>query len=359
MLNRLNIKFLAFLAAIAAFCLPLSSCDKQIFEDEGDCDVTYRLRFKYDMNMKFADAFPHEVKSVRVYVYNEEGLFIRRLSDKGAHLGEEGYSMPLDMLEPGKYHLIVWGGVDNDGLRQESFTVNEPEPLNARKEGLYCKMNRKIFNDYHYVEEELYSLFHGTLDIEIEDENDPATVPGDYVFTVPLMKDTNHVRVILQHLSGKDVDVNDFSFRIEDANGFMAHDNSLLNDHTVNYHEWAKHNGMAGVVLVESNWQDAENNPKKVQVAIADLTVARLMDENPTFLTIRNVKENDRIVARIPLRDYALMVKDNYGEKMSNQEYLDRQDEYNLTFFLDEKNEWTGVSIIINSWRVVLHNQGI
>jgi hypothetical protein len=40
---------------------------------------------------------------------------------------------------------------------------------------------------------------------------------------------------------------------------------------------------------------------------------------------------------------------------MSNQEYLDRQDEYTMTFFLDE-GEWVSSVIYINSWRVVINN---
>lgn len=39
------------------------SCDGMIYNDEGDCSVRYRLKFRYDMNLKFADAFAHEVKS--------------------------------------------------------------------------------------------------------------------------------------------------------------------------------------------------------------------------------------------------------------------------------------------------------
>ena len=44
--------------------LLLVSCNNAIYDDEGDCSVTYHLKFRYDMNMKFADAFTHEVKSV-------------------------------------------------------------------------------------------------------------------------------------------------------------------------------------------------------------------------------------------------------------------------------------------------------
>lgn len=39
---------------------------------------------------------------------------------------------------------------------------------------------------------------------------------------------------------------------------------------------------------------------------------------------------------------------------MSDQEYLDRQDEYNMVFFLDENDRWVNSTIYINSWKVVL-----
>ena len=63
----------------------------------------------------------------------------------------------------------------------------------------------------------------------------------------------------------------------------------------------------------------------------------------------------DKVVLSIPLIDYALLVKGNYNKAMSNQDYLDRQDEYTMTFFLDE-GEWVSSVIYINSWRVVLNN---
>ena len=61
----------------------------------------------------------------------------------------------------------------------------------------------------------------------------------------------------------------------------------------------------------------------------------------------------------IPLVDYALLVKGRYNEAMDDQEYLDRQDEYNMTFFLDEKDQWYDAYIYIESWMVVLQNTGL
>ena len=41
---------------------------------------------------------------------------------------------------------------------------------------------------------------------------------------------------------------------------------------------------------------------------------------------------------------------------MTDQDYLDRQDEYSFVFFVDDGMNWLSASIFVNSWRVVLQN---
>jgi hypothetical protein len=65
------------------------------------------------------------------------------------------------------------------------------------------------------------------------------------------------------------------------------------------------------------------------------------------------------MVFSIPVKDYVLMVKGYENAQMADQEYLDRQDEYNMTFFLDERDRWYDAYIYINSWRVVLQKNAI
>ena len=76
------------------------------------------------------------------------------------------------------------------------------------------------------------------------------------------------------------------------------------------------------------------------------------MTDHRPILTISN-KAGETVLS-IPLIDYCLLVKGNYNRNMSDQEYLDRQDEYNMTFFLDENDRWVNSTIYINSWKVVL-----
>jgi hypothetical protein len=66
-----------------------------------------------------------------------------------------------------------------------------------------------------------------------------------------------------------------------------------------------------------------------------------------------------KVVFDVPVKDYALMVKGRENASMPDQEYLDRQDEYNMTFFLDERDQWFNAYIYINSWMVVLQNSSL
>lgn len=81
------------------------------------------------------------------------------------------------------------------------------------------------------------------------------------------------------------------------------------------------------------------------------------MENEPMTLTVYS--PDGGISARIPLVDYALLTKGNYDTPMENQEFLDREDTYTLTFFLDKNHKWAGTFIYINSWRVVLNNVDI
>lgn len=329
----------------------LSSCDNAIYDDEGDCDVVYRLRFKYDMNMKYADAFSHEVKSIRLYAFSPDGSLVWQSEESGDRLAQDNYEVLLP-LPSGEYKLMAWCGLDNG----ESFTVPEVAAGDLR-EALHCRLNRTQHEEDGAVStEDLHSLFHGAIDVELPANDDG----GDYTFTMPLTKDTNVFRIVLQHLSGKDINADDFTFKIEDSNGWLHHDNTLRDDENITYHAWSKYSGSAGVDIPESQSKAPMTKAiTDVKVAVAELTTSRLVtpardSERKPMLVIRRA-EDKALVAKIPVIDYALLVKGNYNRDMGDQEYLDRQDEYNMTFFLDDHNQWISTTVIINSWRVVLN----
>lgn len=341
-------KICAVLVCMAA----LSSCSNWLYKDEGDCSVHYRVKFCYDMNLKWADAFANEVTSVHLYAFDKSGLLVWQNEEKIEKPEADNFSMLLD-VPAGDYRLVAWCGLRNDGEHDESFSVPDATPGVTRIEQLQCSLNRLRDDSGAYSDTRLYRLFHGSLDVTLPTAEDGGT----YDYTIYLTKNTNHVRVMLHHLSGEDVDVNQFTFRIDDENGVMGYDNGLLDDENIAYRPWNLQNSEAGL--------DKDENQSRALIsstgAIADLTVGRMMEprRKKMMLTINN--SDGEKVARIPVIDYALLAKEyyeeEYGHKMTDQEFLDREDEYVLTLFLDENNRWISSQILIHSWCIVLQDQ--
>ncbi len=321
--------------------MAVTSCSNILDEEMVDCSVEYRVKFKYDHNMKFADAFANNVRSVTLYAFDENGKFVYQRTEQGDMLGEDGYSMPVEVT-PGEYRFIAWAGLEGE----ESFSVPALTQGKSTIDELTCRMNRiNVRADgTAVVNQDLKPLWHG----EVTKHSFTSRAAMEQVLTIPLIKNTNNVRIVLQHLSGSAVEVDKFTFTITDENGLMNYDNSLLVDEPLTYYAWRKDDGVADM--------DNENTRTQttIGVAIAELTVGRLVLENNPILTVTNDKGEK--VLSIPLIDYALLVKGHYNREMSDQEYLDRQDEYNMTFFLDENGHWANSTIIINDWQIVLND---
>ena len=324
--------------------LTTSSCkDGLIFDGEGDCGVYYRIRFKYDYNIKFADAFANEVNSVALYIFDQNNTLVDNITttDKQA-LASGSFEIPIE-LEPGRYTLLAWGGLMNE----ESFDLlADVEVGKTKLEEMQVMMHRNHNdNGEAYLSDDILPLFHGTLPLEVVDK------PGTYTETMSLVKDTNSIRILLHEMSGHDVDADKFRFEIRDSNGLYDWDNTLLDDEDITYSAWYQTTGSAEME------EYATRTVTEVNVALAELTIGRMRADNSPILHIVS-RETGEDVVRLPLADYALLVKGYYRESMSDQEYLDRQDEYSLTLFLDE-GEWVSSMIYINSWRVVINDSSI
>lgn len=320
--------------------LSTSSCKESfIFEGEGDCGTYYNIKFKYDYNMKFADAFSREVNSVALFVFDQNNTLVETIveTDK-AKLSADEFSIPLE-LESGTYELVAWAGLMNE----ESFDLLADVKVGqTTREELQVKLK----STEGKVSEDLNPLFHGAMPLNY------TTEPGTYTETMSLTKDTNVVRIVLQQMSDGVV-AEKFGYEITADNGLLDWNNDVIADGTLTYMPWSVSTGTADVV--PDYGTSSVTRADQVSVAVAEFTINRMIDGQSPILTIYNLEEGKPVLS-IPVADYALLVKGNYNRDMSNQEYLDRQDEYNMTFFLDEDGNWLSASIIVNSWRVVLNN---
>lgn len=344
-------KYLRNIALLLSATFALTACDGMIYDDEGDCDPYYKVRFVYENNLKFTDAFHNEVFEVTLYAVDPaSGQIVWQKHESGDELRRQGYLMDVD-IDPGRYTLIAWCGEGH----KTSFSVADA----TVHTGLRCRLDDRtsLGDGTATVSNELKRLYHGKEEnVEFEDEQ------GTHIKTVYLTKDTNAVHIVLQQLSGESIDHRDFTFTIEGENGFMDWDNSLLPDEKLVYMPHDTYSGIAGVDVPDyTDDSDAPAGRAIIQVgaAVAHHTVSRLVKGQDVRVKIYNKSTGDCIVS-VPLIDYALLVKGKYnrpdGKPLTDQEYLDYQDDYSMVFFLDDGMRWINTDIYINSWHVVLQD---
>lgn len=342
---------LAMLSLLAATML---SCDSVLDFEEGDCTVEYRVKFKYDYNMKYANAFANEVSTVTLYAFDDDGNFVYQQAESGEKLKSDDYSMKVE-IDPGNYHLVAWAGLDD-----KSFAIPLMRNGESTIDQLNVKTNREVLtradgntDDISYIvtgdNRKLSPLWHA------ESTNVSLTRSArDKVITMSLVKNTNNLRIILQQTGGEGLDVDNFEFSITDDNGFMDSHNALMKDDMLKYLPFYRTDG---VVEEAKTRADGTEEEPAISVAIAQITTGRLMADKNPILRIINKKTQTEVLS-FPLIRYLLLTK-NQEHVLGDQEYLDRQDEYNMTFFLDKNQTWLQTTIIINGWTIRLNDVGM
>lgn len=353
---RISRRMVGAMATAAIALTSFTGCNS-IFE-ESDCVESYNLiTLTYDYNMKRADAFVHEVDEVSLLAFDSKtGLLVSRIDRKQSDL-IDGNTVELTVA-PGEYDILVWAGDP-----ERSFEIADGEIGRSTLADFHARLKAAgVAKDGGVdVDEDLGPLFHGLKHVSL-----PYASPSrPNKFTMGLTKDTNVVRVVLQNINGEYVNHEDFTFTITDHNSWLNADNTLRDATTaVGYHPWHLTSGAVDVntnpidpstgrVADFGEWfaTSTASSRAVLGASLAEFTVNRLFMENNPRLHVTD--RNGKTILNVSLRDYALLVKGFYHEDMSDQEYLDRQDEYNMTFFLDDGNRWISAVIIINDWRIV------
>lgn len=325
---------------MALLSLILFTNCESIYDQEGDCSVRYYVEIQFTNNLMEVDAFSSKVPSVMLLVYDKDGQLVTTKTESGSALKREHYTMELD-VEPGTYDLVAWCGLEAN----DHFLLNEgssPTLLSDAKVRLMRERDESGALSRH----QLNPLFHAIArDVTVPQAEGQGDVK---VATMDLIKDTNTIRIILTHYNGEEIDPDDFSFAITDNNGSMDFDNTLLDDETITYREWTKRD----LPTVGDYLSRADAPITSVNTMIAEIDVARLLTSQNPRLTIR-AKDREDDVLSLPITQLLLHAKGEAKRNMPDQEYLDRQDEYNIVFFLSGDESWyTGLGIYINGWHM-------
>ena len=301
--------------------LVLFSCTS-IDETLPECRLY--VRFRYDYNMEFSDAFASQVNRVDVFVFDKDGTFVMKKSEQGETLGGGSYRMPLP-LPAGEYRIAAWAGMSDD------FEMPEPVAGKTTLEDLTVRMKREESLVHNKT---LNPLWYGGVQAV------SFTGRQEQTETVSLIKDTNKFRFILQKSGpGEELDINDCLFEIRADNGYYDWNNDLLDDDMISYRPYYLEKVEDVGIVVEMN-------------------TMRLLEHKKVYLTLTR-KSDGKELMKIDLIPYLLLTKME-GHNIPAQEYLDRQSEYAIVFFYNpELLNFLSTKIVINGWTIWLKGEDL
>lgn len=313
-----------------ALCMMSLACDR-IHEELDTCPTGVRLRFVYDYNMEFANAFPSQVDCLTLLVYDSGGRFLRRETAFKSDTENEDWRMDLK-LEPGRYMLLAYGGME---CQDASFSF-VTTPSESSLENLEVRLNNNLLTSP--VGHPLHHLFYGRTELTVPE---PGSGTGYVEETVYMLKDTNDIRLILANADGTPVVGNDFEFSLTTDNTLLNYLNDVVPTGNTTFYPWTQGNALAGV-LPEGD---------EYSVAYAEISTSRLIHGNYSHLVIKRQNSEEPVIS-IPLIKILLLLKSERFDYMGEQEFLDRNSRWNLTFFLAGDGSWLNTRIVINDWVV-------
>lgn len=308
-----KIKEVALLCIVGASIL-LSSCIK---EDFDDCN--YQLRLLYDYNMDYVDLFSKQASRVNLFVFDEEGVFIKEI-EKPVSNQLSAFYMDVDVPFNRSYNFLAWSG-----LYDEYYTLNQKMKAGVTHiddvELSLTELNNEILS------KELPPLWFGRI-------QDKVGSLGSGV--MPLTKNTNKIRIAMRILPTVETDLKlvkeKFNFYIQSSNTSYNSTNQVLSEKPFKYAPYY-----------------AENDEKGF---IVELNTLRLMANRENLLVITD-PETDEVRFTMDLNEYLDDLRFLSNNKLSLQEFMDREDEYAMIFFFGGKDDmFSSLSVEINGWLV-------
>lgn len=305
-----------------------SSC---IYEDRTCCFLS--VGFSYTYNVKEANAFPSEVKDVELFIFDSEGVFVERFHENGGDGFEKDYRMILPNLEGGKYTFVALGRnrpiITEDG----EFVYSDLEAGKSTVEDLLIWLK----TDNHISTTDFAAVYNGVVQCELKN--------GAQYVEIPMAKLTNRVRVVLMPYSGAEK-LNGYDFSVHSGAVLFDYDGDMVSRVPTLFRPHHQYLTSASPSLSEGEVGEA---------IIADFHLSRLVLEDRPTLVISDSDLGEDIVKINLTWLLSLQGIAEHRKEWSDQEYLDRQDAYSITFFVD-KGLLVKTHIIVNGWVISIED---
>jgi len=293
--------------------------------------------------MEYADSFNPQVKSVDIFVFdnNDKLLFTKRT--EAAALVNGNRMLFTDDLVYGNYKVLTIGGL-SDNFRVSDYTGHDLVPgVTTLQQFMFALQHRS-----HIVNFEFPHLFLGEL---LEIDYSPGNT-SDKVYQVNLIRDTNRFNIMLVSLGGTpraSDDIPPYTFEIiTPESGAYSWENEPLDlTNPVTYSPYYFVAGETDDILVS-----------------AHLNTSRLLNREGLDykIVVRETKTQKEVWSYnlLTLLLYTKPVSRPDGTTLPFQEYLDREGEWNLIFCVTEnpgsENAFLSIGLQVANWIHWLHD---
>lgn len=347
----------------------MSSCIKEDMDDCPPAISKVALQFDYTYNVKQADAFAAEVKTINVYAFDENGKFFDSYIESREKF-ETGHTMEITGLKDGKYTFVclardrqVMSRAEDDEM-EFSFASLTPgvSTIDDLTERMGKDNGEEIKNDKEFA-----ALYTAKTQVDFQRLNQKGNEGTVVTSTLSLMKCTKTYRIVLLPYENDQADFKpeNFDVRIEGSAAWLDHKGEKVKNEKITYLPYNMER--------RANYDGAhtEVNEEPVdQALIYDLSSSRMFERQNDRRVVRDGDKNNYDDKRIIITD--LRDKDNpielfnhslpwflalCGEKVNqnwdDQEYLDREDHYVLMFYVSDKRDYNMITKVnVNGWNV-------
>lgn len=335
LLSRFKSKFAP--VALALLTAPVFvGCNGFMHDDLPDCNRELRVRLSYTRNMSDEERVSN-VSSAIVYAFDKDGKLAGEAHATASELAAENWIVKVPVNGSGDFHIVTWCGLDSES----PFTLDGTRAVSTL-EDITCRLGYATDADGNKTSRQAFpDLYHGTCNttFHISDVEQEIAVSK-------LTKNTNMLSVTVHNQGSKVLDPNEFTFIVTDDNAVMGHDNSIMAEgKEVVYHPISVEGGKRPVADGQGGISDQE-----AESVVAQIPLARLMADSQGRLIVYKGTEE---IFNESITELFKRSKEHEAPRMDHQEYLDRQDTYSLSFFINDDGYVIKTRIFVNEWIIV------
>ena len=322
--------------AFALSMLLLSSC---IRDDITLCTNVFEVKLTYDYNMHGENILAREANRANVYVFDRDSILISVTTQEG----DLSSIHPVSVSSPysDKYHFVAVAR--SSDIKNEYADVMIPEMIVGQSKLQEFKTALKLFEG-NVQKCKLNNFLIGYASSEERIEGGRSSE-----IDIRMKKLNKDLRIVLLPVQGgKSLAISSFDFGVEDkfGDGSVDYKFEPLSGSFITYKPYS-------IKTVADNSGYSILDSDAGRAVTADLSTARLISSYKPEIVIKN-NETDFEIIRLDLTWLISLADRNQWDL---QEYLDREDKYTFTFFIDgDSDTLIKTKIIVNDWYISIED---